>query len=76
MKPSVKTLALTEAEARCEASASAQLYHWLASSASGLGVGPHAPCLLTKWFHPTRLETRTKESNICASMRVANLYAQ
>jgi hypothetical protein len=53
-KPSVKTLALTEAEARCEASASAQLYHWLASSASGLGVGPHAPCLLTKWFHPAK----------------------
>ena len=44
--------------------------HWLASSAAGLGIGPHAPRSLTKWFHPTRLETRTKESNICASSRV------
>ena len=34
-----------------------------------------APCvleILTKWFTRARLETRTKESNIYASFRVAN----
>ena len=31
----------------------------------------HAPrTLAVTWPHPTRLETRTKESNMCASLRV------
>ena len=32
--------------------------------------------MMTKWFYSTRLETRTKESSICASSWVANLCAQ
>jgi len=32
--------------------------------------------MLAKWYQPTRLETRTKESNTYASRWVANLEAQ
>ena len=32
--------------------------------------------MLTKWFYPTRLETRTKESSNFVSVWVANLYAE
>ena len=40
---------------------------WVCSS----GLHPHTgQGCLTKWIQPTRLETRTKESNICASIKV------
>ena len=32
--------------------------------------------MLAKWFSLPRLETRTKESNICASIEVLNLSAE
>jgi hypothetical protein len=36
-----------------------------------VGVRPEGLCaILPKWFLPTRLETRTKESNIYASVLV------
>jgi len=35
---------------------------------AGLNLLPFGT--LTKWSDPTRLETRTKESNMCASVRV------
>ena len=41
-----------------------------------LSVFRRPSAMLAKWFAPTRLETRTKESNMCASIMVTNHGAQ
>ena len=42
----------------------------------GIGLSICVLGMLTKWFHTTRLETRTKESNMYASIWVKNPRAE
>jgi hypothetical protein len=45
------------------------------SGLSEVEVSHSVLVMLMKWFSLPRLETRTKESKICASKKVVNLYA-
>ena len=49
----------------------APAFHCFGKPGGGCGRWERLPDLktMTKWFYSTRLETRTKESNICASSR-------
>ena len=38
------------------------------SSSAHLAYPARLPSTLAKWLYPTRLETRTKESSVCASI--------